>query len=386
MRDLMKREALYNLVWAVPVSKLARQFELSDRGLAKLCQREGIPVPPRGYWAKLAAGHPVRQTPLPEPVPGQSEWISAAPTGSEFGAEGRAWLAKRTAARKQAGAPPFDDASCADPEPPIHNHDVHVVAWRACSAIGNVRVRKRELQATLHPTITRLLREDREALERQRSWYLGYDVKRSLTGAGPRRRLGLLNALFLALEKAGARADVSDEEGRAIVVTVGRMIVHCRMESTWMRTTRSPEREERLDFHVSAGGNSYSSRFTWKERRGLVLETCLAEIATGILVAAELEQRDREWQYYNDLLRLQAEAFREQERQREKRRQEARDRLITDARQLRQADAIRILVAAARRKLNADSIEFARWQCWALTEANALDPVQSGRLTLTVPD
>jgi hypothetical protein len=263
---------------------------------------------------------------------------------------------------------------------------VHVVAWRALSAIGTVRVRKRELQATLHPTITRLLREDREALERQRSWYLGYDVKRSLTGAGPRRRLGLLNALFLALEKAGARADVSDEEGRAIVVTVGRMIVHCRMESTWMRTTRSPEREERLDFHVSAGGNSYSTRFTWKERRGLVLETCLAEIATGILVAAELEQRDREWQYYDDLLRLQAEAFRDQERQREKRRQEARDRLITDAKQLRQADAIRSLVAAARRKLNADSIEFARWQCWALTEANALDPVQSGRLTLTVPD
>lgn len=37
LRDLMKREALYNLVWAVPVSKLARQFELSDRGLAKLC-------------------------------------------------------------------------------------------------------------------------------------------------------------------------------------------------------------------------------------------------------------------------------------------------------------------------------------------------------------
>lgn len=253
----MKREALYNLVWAVPVSKLARQFELSDRGLAKLCQREGIPVPPRGYWAKLAAGHPVRQTPLPEPMPGQSEWISAAPTGSAFGAEGRAWLAKRTAARKQAGAPPFDDASCADPEPPIHNHDVHVVAWRACSAIGNVRVRKRELQAALHPTITRLLREDRGALERERSWYLGYDVKRPLTGAGPRRRLGLLNALFLALEKAGARADVSDQEGRAIVVTVGRMIVHCRMESTWMRTTRRPEREERLDFHVSAGGNSF---------------------------------------------------------------------------------------------------------------------------------
>lgn len=386
MRDLMKREALYNLVWAVPVSQLARQFGLSDRGLAKLCQREEIPVPPRGYWAKLAAGHPVRQTPLPEPVPGQSEWISAAPTGSDFGADGRAWLAKRTAARKQAGAPPFDDASCAGPEPPIHNHDVHVVAWRARSAIGNVRVRKRELQSAVHPTIARLLTDDREAWERQRSQYLGFHEKRQFAGAGPRRRLGLLNALLLALEKAGARADVSDREGRAIVVTVGRIAVRCRLESTWMRTTRNPEREERLDFHVYAGGNSYASRFAWKERRGLMLETCLAEIATGILVAAELKQRDSEWRDYNHLLRLRAEAFREQERQREKRRQEARDRLITDANHLRQADAIRSLVAAARRELNADSVEFGRWQCWALTEAEALDPVRSGGLVLEVPD
>lgn len=386
MRDLMKREALYNLVWAVPVSKLARQFELSARGLAKLCQREGIPAPPRGYWAKLAAGHPVRQTPLPEPVPGQSEWISAAPTGSDFGAEGRAWLAKRTTARKQTGAAPFDDASRADPEPPIHNHDMHVVAWRARSAIGNVRVRKRELQATLHPTIARLLRQDREALERQRSWYLGYDVKRPLTGAGPRRRLGLLNALFLGLEKAGARADVSDQEGRAIVVTVGRMIVHCRMESTWMRTTRSPEREERLDFHVSAGGNSYASRFAWKERRGLVLETCLAEVAVGILVAAELDQRDRQWRDYDVQRKLRDEAIREQERQRVKRRQDARDRLVADAERLRQADAIRTLVSAARRELDVECVEFARWQCWALAQAEALDPIQSGRLALAVPE
>lgn len=380
LRDPMRREALYNLVWAVPVSKLARQFQLSDRGLAKLCHREGIPVPPRGYWAKLAAGHSVTQTPLPEPVAGRSPWISVAPKGSDYGAEGRAWLAKHTA------APPLDDAPSPHPEAPVHNHDVHVVAWRARSAVGNVRVRKRELQSAVHPTIARLLTDDREAWERQRSRYLGYHEKRQFAGAGPRRRLGLLNALLLALEKAGARADVADREGRAIIVTVGRMVVRCLLESTWMRTTRSTEREERLDFHVYAGGNSNASRFAWKERRGLVLESCLAEIATGILVAAELEQRDREWQYYNHLLRLRAEAFREQERQREKRRQEARDRLITDANHLRQADAIRSLVAAARRELNADSVEFGRWQCWALTEAEALDPIRSGGLVLAVPD
>ena len=36
--------------------KLARKLDISDVGLAKACRRHNIPRPPRGYWAKLAAG------------------------------------------------------------------------------------------------------------------------------------------------------------------------------------------------------------------------------------------------------------------------------------------------------------------------------------------
>jgi len=38
------------------MTALAGEFGMSDRGLAKLCARHHIPVPPRGYWAKVAAG------------------------------------------------------------------------------------------------------------------------------------------------------------------------------------------------------------------------------------------------------------------------------------------------------------------------------------------
>lgn len=41
-----------------------REYGLSDRGLAKLCERNSIPVPPRGYWAKKAAGQKVKKAPL----------------------------------------------------------------------------------------------------------------------------------------------------------------------------------------------------------------------------------------------------------------------------------------------------------------------------------
>ncbi|WP_332304723.1 hypothetical protein [Rhizobium sp. GR12] len=60
----MSREELYELVWSTPMHKLAEKYGLSDRGLAKTCQRYLVPVPSRGYWAKIDAGQPVKRTPL----------------------------------------------------------------------------------------------------------------------------------------------------------------------------------------------------------------------------------------------------------------------------------------------------------------------------------
>jgi hypothetical protein len=60
----LTREELYELVWSTPATKLGERFSLSGRGLAKLCARHEIPVPERGWWAKKAAGHNVKQPPL----------------------------------------------------------------------------------------------------------------------------------------------------------------------------------------------------------------------------------------------------------------------------------------------------------------------------------
>ena len=61
----LTRQQLYDRVWSKPVDQLAKEFGISNVGLGKACRRHGIPVPPRGYWAKKAAGHRVRQVPLP---------------------------------------------------------------------------------------------------------------------------------------------------------------------------------------------------------------------------------------------------------------------------------------------------------------------------------
>jgi len=61
----VKRKELYQRVWSEPVTKLAKEFGLSDVGFAKLCKRNEIPRPPRGYWAKKASGYKSAKPPLP---------------------------------------------------------------------------------------------------------------------------------------------------------------------------------------------------------------------------------------------------------------------------------------------------------------------------------
>jgi hypothetical protein len=61
----LTRQQLYDRAWTTPLDSLAKELGISGRGLGKLRDRHNIPVPPRGWWAKKAAGHRVERTPLP---------------------------------------------------------------------------------------------------------------------------------------------------------------------------------------------------------------------------------------------------------------------------------------------------------------------------------
>lgn len=62
----LTREELYERVWTEPMATLAPRLGLSDVGLKKTCLRMRVPTPPRGYWAKRAAGQKVKRAPLPK--------------------------------------------------------------------------------------------------------------------------------------------------------------------------------------------------------------------------------------------------------------------------------------------------------------------------------
>ena len=69
------------------------------RRARKICKRLNLPVPPRGYWAKVEAGHKVRKAALPKDAEQSVAQIHVAPkpVRTEADDEDDAWLAERVA-------------------------------------------------------------------------------------------------------------------------------------------------------------------------------------------------------------------------------------------------------------------------------------------------
>jgi hypothetical protein len=75
----VSREDLYEKVWTISVTKLAKSYGISDVGLAKACKRHQIPRPPVGYWAQKAVGKAPERPPLPVVVDPKLQTVEFAP-------------------------------------------------------------------------------------------------------------------------------------------------------------------------------------------------------------------------------------------------------------------------------------------------------------------
>jgi hypothetical protein len=64
-QNIYNREKLYKEVWEMPVVKVAKEYGVSDVAIHKVCKSMNIPVPPRGYWAKVRAGQNPKKQSLP---------------------------------------------------------------------------------------------------------------------------------------------------------------------------------------------------------------------------------------------------------------------------------------------------------------------------------
>lgn len=63
--DSLSRQELFDLVWSMPVTKIAADHGITDPAVHKRCKKLQVPTPPRGYWAKKQFGKAPKQPELP---------------------------------------------------------------------------------------------------------------------------------------------------------------------------------------------------------------------------------------------------------------------------------------------------------------------------------
>jgi hypothetical protein len=66
---IIRRDELYEKVWSKPMVEIAKEYEVSDKAIAKICDKLNIPVPGVGYWQKLEVGKKTDRKKLPDIPP-----------------------------------------------------------------------------------------------------------------------------------------------------------------------------------------------------------------------------------------------------------------------------------------------------------------------------
>lgn len=366
MGQQFSRTVLYELVWAEPRTVLARRLGVSDVGLAKSCIRAQIPMPPRGYWARLAAGKQARRAVLPARALGQHDQVHI--SSRDYG-------------------PMTDDEALILPPLPVFDEPLEAVQARAEALLARCRA-PRSLRHP-HRLIGELLAEDaarRTALEADPyAWPKPeFDTPQAL------RRARIVNALFVVLAHAGATPSISSKDLRTIGFRIGDTFVTVKIP-TIGAPARAPSPHKGKIALVAEGWPMPAGIPTgWQDSDRLPIEERIIEIARDLLVMGEMTYRAGALQRYSWYVERKESVERKAREERERLEHEARERqlreeaarrrwLLRQAANLQKANEVRALVAAMDNRLPAhpDAAEagaYGQWREWALAQADLLDP------------
>ncbi|MCP3404061.1 hypothetical protein [Bradyrhizobium sp. CCGB01] len=378
MNTEFTRKELYDLVWSQPMRTVAAGLGISDVALAKHCKKADIPVPERGYWARKQAGKPTIQIALPPRFPSASDRIGESAGGNDWGPD---WAVKF----KEVAIPPV----------PTFDEDMRSVEQRARKLVGQVRCRRAFEPA--HPLVAKLLAQDEERRKDFAKWRSDYYAPKYDTGI-ERRRLLVINALFLAAARLGCRSSMSTSKygqaaanERDICITIGRSHVHFTIEPI---KSRKESQKERLRLAFGTARDRANANKFWEDGDENRLEDQLTDILVEMLVSAEASYRNglirhREWVIGRkadaeaELKRRQDETERKARELKERLERERIRRLLSQAKALDRANQIRAYVESARLGLGEMTItqeEFENWANWAQQEADRIDPLKNGTI------
>jgi hypothetical protein len=373
------REELYEKVWTEAMAILAPKLGMSDVGLKKNCARLRVPTPPRGYWAKIAAGQRPRRTPLPK-LP--------------------------ASVSKQNLTVTFRQPPKPSPAVAVEEDTGPVGAQRKFEAVPENHVTVADQLTNPHPLVARsvhLLRKTKADEQLRLRTYGLKCVALKVTLGSVDRALRIYDALFKALTVRGHRVELLEKENNALqtVVHIGEDAVPIEIMEPVTRTELPKQKSayawESKQYSYEATGRlslvmveSYLDvRGKWSDGARQRLDEMLNDVIVGLVAAAEaMKARRARWAQAE--LERQAEEARRNEREERQRREHARVRALDlDMRRLRKARAVRDYVSQMRvATTNAEAAGAARnetlqaWLTWADGYADRLDPTTSP----TVPD
>jgi hypothetical protein len=369
----LTREELYERVWAEPMKNLAPHYGLSDVGLAKTCKRLRVPVPGRGYWAKKAAGHPVKMKPLP-PLP-MNPSLSDREVTLGYHAEPTHVSERPNALRKQKQ---FEFA----PE------NLVVVPDTLRSPHPLIRRTEQILKQSGKSTFKQFLYNYQES-------YLDVEVTRDLLP----RALRIMDALLKAFEERGWKVSLSskrkEQDRNTYVNVLGQDIpfgireklkkVATHATSSWEAKSKDePSGRLALVFRNSWGHGVDKS---FDETPTSKLEDRLNEFIFATFARAYTEIESAA--YWEDAERIRAvESKRLAEIARRKEEEAARvQHFQRQAAKWTESQTLLSFVAAVRDAVGLTARPKAeQWLAWAERHALSLNPIPSLAAKLTEPD
>jgi hypothetical protein len=264
----LSRQDLYEKMWSRPAISLAEEFGISGRGLGKICSRFTIPVPPRGYWAKLAAGKHVARIPLPS--------------------------AKSDVSSEILIQPSLEGPAAALPE--------QVRAEVSAVLKNRDQIQVPETLRSPHPTVKRWLDQKKE---RRKVDQLSGRRGEPQLDATERRKLRILSAIFSETEKLGHA--VKETHGAVYFEIGGQRLdykvsehyrqVQIQLSDEERRRSWNPAIATRTDleptgelcFEITTW-ISEPIRKRWRDGKRKKLEEQLGELVAGLIKAAAIEK------------------------------------------------------------------------------------------------
>jgi hypothetical protein len=362
----VQRQVLYDQVWAQPMTKVAKEYGISNVALAKICKKLNVPCPWRGYWRRKETGKAVKQLPLPANSDPTKQTVTIhrtiRPEAVVQMSEDTTQLISAEQTAEQKIEVPDRLTS------PHHLLNIHLEEWRSASVDEYGAIRSGSLRQ--------------------------FNIR-----VGPQhlsRAVRIMNALLLALEARGHQVGIQDGFNKAFGVRINGQPIEFGLEEKFQRIERPADKNRRPDpwgYHryeyVSTGKLMLKItewwadglQKTWSDGKTTKLENCLNDFVVGLLKVAEAVKARRLKQEQEEQLRREAERRRQEEaikRQEELTRRQALEQEATNwakAQQLRTyLSALKDMLTSKHGEIQPGS-QADQWLAWAHQHADRLDPL-----------